>query len=212
MGNNIPSAAGSGLLLVKTATWEALRRRVEGMEILPDAEQFEVARRGGKTFFRAKLPAAPAAPADGARAGGDAVSYGAFYTMRVVEAAGDATGDIYLQGGMVSGSEGNVSVAEIKLYDAGTDTWQGSSGNHIILSVTGDGQATSGILDPVYKVTAVSHSITSSVGANTLPAVGSLTGKICKISLGTFYAGGFGPAKAGNISIQFCWGGYSHNH
>jgi len=130
---------------------------------------------------------------------------GAFFAMRT-----DDVGDIYLAGGNVSGGTGNESVSEILLYTASTDSWAGSSGQHVQLAITGDGQVTSGILDPVFNVTAASATVVSSIGANTLPAAPSTISSLsCKISLGTFYSGGFNPSAAGDVNVSFCWGGYS---
>lgn len=100
-------------------------------------------------------------------------------------------------------------VADIKLYDFGTDTWEGTPGQHLILTIDGDGTATSGILDPIFNITAAAASIVSSIPSATTPSVGSETGKVCYVSLGTFIDGGFNPALPGNVSVTFCWGGYT---
>jgi hypothetical protein len=135
---------------------------------------------------------------------------GAFFTMRTVESGGSDNGDIYLQGGNVSGGTGNETVAEFLLYDASTTTWTGSSGELLQLEITGSGQETSGILDPIFNVTSVATPTTvASLAANTLPASGSVAAKKCHVSLGTFLADGFQPAQAGNINVSFCWGGYT---
>lgn len=55
MADKIPAAAGNGPLLIRPSTWEAMRQMVEQLEIIPDPEQFDITRRGGKTFFRAKI-------------------------------------------------------------------------------------------------------------------------------------------------------------
>lgn len=137
-----------------------------------------------------------------------AVEEGAFFGKRKV-VGGAGAGDIYLQGGQVSGGTGNETVDEFKIYDASSDNWAGSAGQHLQLTVTGSGAATSGILDPVFDVTSASLSVVSSVGGNTLPSGGSLSGKICRISLGEFTDDGFSPALPGNINVGFCWGGYN---
>jgi hypothetical protein len=143
-------------------------------------------------------------------AAGTGGTEGAFFTMRVVADAVDPddNGDIYLQGGMVSGGTGNIVIDEIKLYDAFTDTWVGSDGDTLIITVTGNGQETSGILDPIYNVTAAAATI-GTVGSNTLPAAGSVSGKTCYILLGTYLEAGFAPSSVGNIMIGFCWGNYT---
>lgn len=130
---------------------------------------------------------------------------GAFFTQYT-----DAAGDIYLQGGTVSGGTGNILVDGFKLYDLETTTWVGTPGMVLALQITGNGQTTSGILDPIYNVTAASvPTVVGLLPNNTLPVSGSVGGKFCHISLGTFFNGGFGPANVGNIRVGFCWGGYS---
>lgn len=138
------------------------------------------------------------------------VTGGAFYTMRTVADAVDPddNGDIYLQGGMVSGGTGNVVIPDIKLYDASTDAWVGTADQTLIITVTGNGQETSGILDPIYNVSTAVDSI-GAIGSNTLPEVGSVSGKICYLLLGSYFEGGFSPSAPGNFMIGFCYGNYS---
>lgn len=50
--DTIPAAAGRIPSLVTPSAWEAMRQKVEAMEILPDPQEFIVSRRGNKTFFR----------------------------------------------------------------------------------------------------------------------------------------------------------------
>lgn len=141
------------------------------------------------------------------------VTGGAFYTMRTVADAVDPddNGDIYLQGGMVSGGTGNVVIPDIKLYDASTDAWVGSAGDTLIITVTGAGQETSGILDPIYNIDMPTGAVVSigAIGSNTLPEVGSVSGKICYLLLGSYFEGGFSPSAPGNFMIGFCYGNYS---
>lgn len=138
-----------------------------------------------------------------------ATTAGAFYGLRTVSSAGADNGDIYLQGGQVAGGDGNETVDEYLLYDASADAWAGSAGDHLQLSVSGSGEATSGILDPTFNVGSASLSVVSSLGGNTMPSSGSLSGKNCRVSLGVFSDDGFAPAGAGNVQIGFCWGGYN---
>jgi hypothetical protein len=59
MADKVPAAAGNGPMLVKPATWEALRQRVDDLEIIPDPKDFDISRRGGKQFIRLRgLPGA----------------------------------------------------------------------------------------------------------------------------------------------------------
>lgn len=147
--------------------------------------------------------------------GGGGGIEGAFYTMRT--SSEEATlGNIYLQGGMVTAGTGNKTVADILLFTAPTPPaeegeWEGTPGQILILVVDGNGQETSGILDPVFNTT--TGVLASTIGAspapaNNLPEHGLLAGT-CILMLGTFYEGGFSPSTPGNFQINFCWGGFN---
>lgn len=148
--------------------------------------------------------------------GGVGGTAGAFFTMRTItddaDPAGD-TGDIVLQGGMVTAGTGNSSVADILLFDASVGAegeWQGTAGQFLILTIEGDGQETSGILDPVFNgdggaITATSE---TTLPSNVVPEHGALPGT-CILMLGTFGVGGFSPSTPGNFQINFCWGGFN---
>ena len=130
---------------------------------------------------------------------------GAFYTMRTV-VSGDATnGDIMLQGG----TAGGIIVAEFLLYDASATSWAGTAGQHLQLKMTGDGSETSGILDPAFTVSTAVLSVVTTMGTDTYPSSGDLTGKFAHVSLGEFFDGGFSPAQIGNVPCSFCWSGYN---
>lgn len=133
---------------------------------------------------------------------------GAFFGLRTVT-EGSGVGDIYLQGGSVGGGTGNATVPDTKLYDASSDTWTGSEGQHLELEVTGDGQTTSGILDPVYNVSSAEISVRASIRDNTLPKVGSTGSRKYHTSLGVFSENGFAPGSPGNFAIGFCAFGYT---
>ncbi len=138
--------------------------------------------------------------------GGGSVG-GAFYTMRTVVSGGADNGDIMLQGG----TGGGIIVAEFLLYDASATSWAGTPGQHLQLKMTGDGSATSGILDPAFTVTAAAITVVTTMGTDTYPEAASLTGKFAHVSLGSFYSGGFNPADVGNVPCAFCWQGYNTN-
>jgi hypothetical protein len=138
---------------------------------------------------------------------------GAFFTMRTIEddadPAGD-TGDIVLQGGNVGGGTGNDVEPDILLFDAsaGGGTWEGTPGQHLVLTITGDGVVADGVLLAGFNVTGASTAIASSVGSNTLPTVADVAG-ILKISLGSFFLGGFTPSAAGDVNVTFCPGAFT---
>ena len=130
---------------------------------------------------------------------------GAFYRTRTVASEDATNGDIYLQGGTVSGLA--TPVPDILIYDASATAWQGTAGQNLQLKVTVDGSESSGIPNP--GVTPTGTPVVTSettLGTNTYPAgTGDMTGKLCHISLGVFSAGGFAPAASGNINIGWCF-------
>jgi hypothetical protein len=140
---------------------------------------------------------------------------GAFFTMRTIEddadPAGD-TGDIVLQGGNVGGGTGNVSVDEILLFDQSADggagEWQGDPAEHLELSITGVGIEADGVLLAGFNVATAAAAVAASIGSNTLPVAGTLAGTL-KISLGTFFLGGFTPSAAGDVNVTFCPGAFT---
>ena len=151
--------------------------------------------------------------------GGGGVTAGAFFTMRTVSGATDPDddGDIYLQGGLVTAGTGNSVVADILLFDVSDTTdspdgsWQGDPGDILILTLNGEGQETSGILDPVFNgdgAAITGDIVPPPADGNTLPEVGALPG-VVRLMLGSFFEGGFSPSGPGNFNIGFCWGGYS---
>lgn len=135
---------------------------------------------------------------------------GAFYAMRTVVSGGADNGDIYLQGGQVSAGTGTETVADILLYDASLDSWSGTEGDHLIITANGTGDDADSVLLPVFNLTSAPDSVAASVGGDTLPSIGSLSGS-CKVSLGVFGAAGFFPDLPGNIQISFCFGGFTRS-
>lgn len=142
--------------------------------------------------------------------GAAAATTGAFYKTYTIASEDATNGDIYLQGGQVSAGTGTDAVADFLLYDASADTWAGTAGQHLLLTITGDGEAADDVLMPVFNMTSVSAPTpTTGIGSNTLPEIGSLTGRVCLVSLGVFQSAGFLPASPGNIQVSFCFGGYT---
>lgn len=116
MADKVPAAAGNGSLLIKPSTWEALRRRVEDLEIIPDPKDFDISTRGGKTFFRIKLSGPDQEDGGGASGGGIGCPFGEIITVTPDE------GDPYkaIRGGIVAGfAESNPDVQPYEL-DLGT--------------------------------------------------------------------------------------------
>lgn len=133
------------------------------------------------------------------------ITDGAFYSEYV-----DGSGDTYLQGGQVISGSGNFSIADIKVIDAGTGITE-SNGDLLVLEVTVDGYVVDGVLLAGLTATAaayVSPSV-SSLPGNTLPIIGSHTGRKVYVEIGRWAADNFYPASPGNIRISFCPGAYT---
>jgi uncharacterized membrane protein YgcG len=62
MDKKIPKAAGSGPLLIKPASWQALLDAVQGLDIIPDPKDFNVSKREGKKFLSLRPPNTPSRP------------------------------------------------------------------------------------------------------------------------------------------------------
>jgi hypothetical protein len=198
----LPRAGGGRLYYLTAATYEAIRRMLTRAELVPDPRQFETMERGGVRTFRFRGEQPEQVPGPG---GGGGIADGAFFRTYVED------GDTFLQGGQVAGGTGNVTVADVKLYDGVTETWLGSAGQHLQLTVEGDGEAADGVLLPVFDVdSAAAPTAVASLGANTVPTKNATAG-VCRISLGVFQADGFLPANAGNIGVGFCFGGFVIN-
>lgn len=100
----IPPAAGGGAGLVSPASWEAMRQKLEDIEIVPDPSQFKIVKRGGKRYLSLLLPGEdPAAPPGGG--GSAACPFGEIVTWAEGVPAVEKTG---IAGGIVI---------------AGTTTW-----------------------------------------------------------------------------------------
>lgn len=131
---------------------------------------------------------------------------GAFFTKYT-----NTDGDIYLQGGTLSGGTGNEPVSDILIYDHITG-WTGSPDDHLVLSFDGTGVVEDGVLLSGFDVTSVSGPSPGAVGSTTLPTASSAAGS-GDISLGIFSGDtdttGFGPANVGNIQITFCPGSFT---
>ena len=198
---------------IQNNTPEGLARRIAVIERFLGVflKQVVIARDVFGQYFKFDVLAVRGGKADGP-SDGEATA-GAFYTMRTVSGGVD-DGDIYLQGGFVTAGTGNAEVNEFKVFDASSAAWSGSAGEVLQIAVNGDGQVTSGILDPVFNLTdtTIIPTVVATLDPNTLPTASSAAGKVCNISLGTFFDGGFQPTAAGTIIVGFCWGGFSHNH
>lgn len=129
---------------------------------------------------------------------------GAFYSfVTVTEGAG--AGDIHLQGGAVNGQ--GVATTDLKLYDIGTDTWEGTTDQHLYLSVTGTGTVSDGVLLPGFAVSGITIS-TGTPPGDTPPTKDDSAGTAI-LSLGVFFDGGFLPAIAGNRNVSVCIGTFA---
>ena len=133
---------------------------------------------------------------------GGGPSVGAFFTLYTNE-----DGDIFLQGGTVTGGTGNVPIADFQIYDHITG-WVGSAGDHLILHFSGTGIVVDGVLLGGFNLSTVTGPTAGAVGATTVPTAGSASGS-GDISLGIFATGAFNAANVGNIQITFCPGSFT---
>ena len=143
-----------------------------------------------------------------ATGGTAAATSGAFYGTRTVVSEDATNGDIYLQGGSVSGWA--TPLDEVLIFDqsaaAGVGAWTGTPGQVLQLKVTVSGSESSGIPNSGVTPTAAAITIESTLGTDTYPTGSAdMTGKFCHISLGAFFDGGFTPAGSGNINIGWCF-------
>jgi hypothetical protein len=154
---------------------------------------------GGFSNPPAKVPKRPQVVESEAAA----VAEGAFFTMYV-----DGSGDTYLQGGTVTGGDGTVTIADIKVIDAGTGI-EGTAGDHLYIDATGDGVVADDVLIPGWNLDSATTGTASTVPSNTLPTAADELAKKFYLDLGVFTADDFLPSSAGNIRIFFCPGSYS---
>ena len=135
--------------------------------------------------------------------GSGTTSAGAFYALITITTGADV-GDIHLQGGTVNGED--VTTTSLKLYDIGTDSWEGTADEQLYLTVTGTGVVADGVLLPGFTVSGVTVSIGSPPG-DTPPTKDDPSGTAI-LSLGSFFNGGFFPAIAGNRGVAVCIGSF----
>lgn len=131
--------------------------------------------------------------------------YGAFYTMYV-----NGSGDTYLQGGQVKCGESEV-LADYKVIDSGTGPTE-IAGSKLVIEVTLDGYVEDGVLLAGATATAIIYvtPVDTVVPDDSLPTVGSYTGKKCYLEVGRWTADSFLPAGIGHFLVSFCGtGNYS---
>lgn len=170
-------------------SWEQLRALLATGGVVMDPTQFERVELSGKTLYRLRPAAAP----ESSRGGNGGSLGGAF---RTIYQAGDPA-KWYLQGGQVTGGEGNETVADIELATVGSEPADGTAK---WLKIDGDGEEADGVLLPGFHVTAVTVQATSA--ANVLPEVGT-PGTYYHL-LGAWADDAFLPAEGGNLIITFC--------
>ena len=113
MVDKIPAAAGNGSMLIKPATWEALRQRVEELEIIPDPEEFEITRRRGKLFFRRKVR-----PTDDSGTGGGGSAAGTCPFGEITTNSEDPP-ESSIRGGLIICGDKNFHVADRAITSTG---------------------------------------------------------------------------------------------
>lgn len=135
-------------------------------------------------------------------AAGDSGSYAPNAFYRVYTDGADPE-HAWLQGGQVTGGDGNENVADIDLGEVGTH-----ADGPLWLEVTGNGIEVDGLLYGGFNVTGAATT-TATSPANTIPTVGSSTGKKFHLLLGRWLDGAFTAAAGGNLNVGFCGGAYS---
>lgn len=128
----------------------------------------------------------------------------AFYRVYTEDKGGG--NKYWIQGGGVTAGTYNTTVADTDIGDVGSEP---ADGTDVYLEVTGDGYAPSGQLLQGFTGTAASIGSAAAVPANTLPVIGSLTGRKCHLLLGTWNGGVFTASGGGNVSVSFCPGAYT---
>ena len=188
---------------------DTLERQVAGLRRLATAlvtnPNLTVGDRNSDIVFPDQNPARASESTPAATPG---ETSGAFYGTRTVVSEDATNGDIYLQGGSVSGWA--TPLDEVLIFDqsaaAGVGAWTGTPGQVLQLKVTVSGSESSGIPNSGVTPTAAAITIESTLGTDTYPTGSAdMTGKFCHISLGAFFDGGFSPAGAGNVNIGWCF-------
>ena len=135
--------------------------------------------------------------------GGGAVAEQGAFVGRWTATTGVNAGNIYLQGGTVSGKE--VLTSALQIYDPDATAPWGVPNDHLLLSVTGSAVVVDGVIMPGFNVSKVDVSRGPWV-ADTYPT--RTAAGVCKISLGTFTTNGFLAAgPAGHKTVGWCPGG-----
>lgn len=178
--------------LIKGDTLLAWRNALLADRVVPGPDQQETQTPQGRTI-------------SGGGKGGTvvAIQYGAFWGLY------KQAGHTFLQGGTCTAGEGSETIDDIKVIDATNGPTNGA-GTLLVLQATVKGYAPDGMLLGGLELTAATTSTHTSIPDNTLPKVGSLSGKRCYMELGRWTATGFLPSSSGSKYISFCPGqGYS---
>lgn len=136
---------------------------------------------------------------------GTTTQTGAFYGFHTDTTGGAGDGDIYLQGGTINGEA--VDTSDLKLYDFGTDSWEGTADQHLYVGVTGAFVVVDSVALPGFTVSSVATPAIGTPPSDTFPAVTGATSAssgTCYVSLGVFTASGFLPAASGNRIVGLC--------
>lgn len=175
---------------------------LQAKALMPDRRNtVEVSSMASPVNLPASVPPMGRRNGGGRPSNAGAIPAGAFHTL-VTITSGAGSGDIHLQGGTVNGED--VTTTSLKLYDFGTDTWEGADDEQLYLTVTGTGVVADGVLLPGFTVSSITASIGSPPG-DTPPTKDTPSGTAI-LSLGTFFNGGFLPAIAGNRNVAVCIG------
>lgn len=125
--------------------------------------------------------------------------FGSFYGMYI-----DEDGHTWLQGGQVKCGTSE-TLADYKVIDGTTGPVE-IAGSLLVIEVTLDGYVEDGILLAGITATAIIYvsPVDVTIPADTLPTVGSFTGKKCYLEVGRWTANSFLPSRPGHFIVSFC--------
>lgn len=182
------SGGGDTTVFISGRTWDALIDRLEALEGVFSAEDFDV--RQGKDGKQVRLRT---------RVGKGGAVDGPFCKLYSDE------NKKMLSGGTVTGGSGNETVDDINLGSVSSGK---ADGTHHWLKVNYTATADSGVLLPGGKVTSVTDGSGASLPSNSIPTASSPSGTLY-ISLGSWQDKTFRPAGCGNFQISHCPGSLS---
>lgn len=116
-----------------------------------------------------------------------------------------ATKTSKLLGGVVSGGEGNVTIADVTLATVGSEP---ADGTFLWLTISFTANTEDGVLLPGGDVTAATTGSGTTLPDNTTPTAAAPAGTLY-VSLGSWSQGSFNPSACGDVLVSHCPGSLS---